>query len=187
MKKTLLLIALITFSVMASAQKSSLTIKTGYTSSLVDNFDKIVTSPVKSPEFGLGYTYSFSKVFSLSIEPGLKIAGYSYKETVPGSVINKKVSSAYFNAPIVALVNFGANKIIAGIEAGYNPNFKLSGNNPNYSEVLMGVRAGYKMSKRMSIEAYYRYGESVKPYVSTKALSTNYISIQTRIYLGKTN
>lgn len=175
--KNLLILPLLLLSILSLGQKSSITIKAGYTSSSIDN---PLFSSQKFTEIGVGYTYKFSNMLWISAEPGLKTAGYRTTKT-------SRTASIYFNTPIIGTFNIGANKLIAAIDAGYAPSFKIAGGNtPNsFSEVLFGARMGYKISPRFSMELYYRYGESVSKFAYNKPLTSNYISLQARISLGK--
>ncbi len=174
MKKITLIAFLVIVIGNVVAQKNSLTIKVGYTNS---DIDLPTSKPHKFAEFGIGYTKKLHQLFWVSIEPGIRTAGY---------VTAKRNASIYFNSPIIGTFNLGKNKLIAALDFGFNPNFKVTGSNtPSFSEALFGMRAGYRISNKISIEAYYRYGESLKPFALEKVLTTNFIAIQTRISLGK--
>lgn len=173
MKKLILIAFLIIVIGNVVAQKNSLTVKTGHTNS---DIDLPISKPHNFAEIGIGYTFKLSNLFWISTEPGIKTAGY---------ITNKRNASVYLNSPIIGTFNIGKNRIIAAMDFGYNPNYKIiAGSTPNFSELLFGARAGYRISDKISIEIYYRYGESLKSFAFDKNLTTNYIAIQTRVSLG---
>lgn len=191
--KRLLLIFTIFISLNAFSQKSSITIKTGLTSSNVDNYknegpimflDSIYTTPLTFIEIGVGYTYKPKNWLWLSLEPGVRVAGHKYTDFTGQEAT---LSALYFNSPVVTTFNLGAEKLVVGLDIGFNPNIRITGRRELnfYPEILVGPRLGYKISDKVSLELYYRYGEGLKPYYSDKPLTTNYISLQTRIFLGK--
>jgi hypothetical protein len=191
--KRLLLIFTLFASLSAFSQKSSITLKSGYTISNVDNYktspnvplstDTSYTKGLSFIELGLGYSYKPKNWVWFSIEPGLRIAGHRYSVEKSGKKLR---SSLYFNAPIVTTFNMAPKNMIIGLDFGFNSNFRITGDGPNYyPEIIVGPRLGYKASNRLSFEVYYRYGEGLKPYYSDKALTTNYISLQTRVFIGK--
>ncbi len=175
MKKIILIAFLVIVIGNVVAQKNSLTIKTGYTSSSIDY---PTAGNLNFFEFGIGYTKKFSKFIWIGVEPGLKTAGYTGEN---------RMGSLYFNSPIITSFNIGKGKLIVAPEIGFNPNFKLIKNiaPKSFSEGLFGIRLGYRLSEKIAFETYYRYGESFKSFAFDKVLTTNYITIQTRITLGK--
>jgi hypothetical protein len=191
MKRIIIFFAFL-ISISAHSQKHSLTIKTGHTSSVVDNYNAtsgmnatgyVYTKPLRFPEVGIGYTFKPKNWIWFSLEPGMRIAGHKYKNFWGETAVR---SNLYFNSPIVSTFNIGREKLIVAMDLGYNSNFKISGTGPSYvPEILIGTRLGYKITNRISLEFYYRYGEGLKPFYSDKPLTTNYISLQTRMSLGK--
>jgi hypothetical protein len=193
MKKVLLIFAFL-LSIECFSQKSSITIKTGLTSSNVENYkndgviwglDSVYTKPLTFPEVGLGYTFKPKNWLWFSIEPGLKIVGHRYYN-MTGEIARRPVLC--FNAPIVSTFNLANEKLTIALDLGFNPNFFITrtyNNSHFYPEIVIGPRLGYKVSNKISLELYYRYGEGLKPMFSDNPLTTNYISLQTRISLGK--
>lgn len=193
MKKIIFILIIELFSFSINAQKSSISIKFGHIGSGVDSYDipgydTTHTLSRSSIEIGIGYTYKLKEWFWLSIEPGFKNIGYKYQYNHSAISGIQSYSALYFNSPIVSTFNIGRNKTIVAMDLGYNPNYSLSKIPPmktNFSEILVGLRLGYKISERIAIEAYYRYGESLRPFIQKEAMTTNYISIQTRLFIGK--
>lgn len=190
MVKTMIaVVLLITTLAHAQSGKSSLLIQTGYFSS---NTDLVTTQSVNSPYIGLGYGYRFNKYFSASVEPGIKVAGFTY-DTLRIGKSGTQRRAIYVNIPMIVSVDIGRNNVIVALDAGHNANIRTynwmgydHNGNPlcprYYSEIVFGIRLGYKVSDKVSLEAGYRFGGGLNKFASQN-LNSNYLLLQTRINL----
>jgi hypothetical protein len=163
MKKGLLLLAFLTFTVAVQAQ---IGVRAGFGSANFSNGDsqRAYTSTTR---IHLGAYYGLKATEKITVEPGLFYSGKGHKDLSLGSTNEIKESLGYLDIPVLARYSLNTNfNVFAGPQAGFLlSRTRTEGSVKNTNAESLGgyevgavLGAGYQLASGVNLQVSYDFG-----------------------------